>query len=452
MAASVGDQQVGPSGASRSPTRPHEVFVSYSSRDKPVADAIVARLENAGIRCWFAPRDVLPGMNWAQAIVEAIGSTRLMVVVLSGEANRSHQVLREVERAISTGVVVIPFRIEAVEPTDAMAYYLASEHWLDALTPPLDDHIATLAQVVEAFLERTPEPAAPGPAAFELDASLNRVYPDPAVGGPGALVGRRRWLLLAGGILAVAGVIGAVVMLPSRAGPDPTGRADPTAVAGTADEPVTDQPAGSDADNAPGDDILTDPQDLGATQEDGGSDVEDGGSQALLDRLFNECAEGARASCSRLWWFDAEGHPYAAGFGDFPTSQLWRLSAVERWGIDIPDGPLPMSYGSHAVLDQLYEECDAGEGAACTELLWESPLHSEYQERASRSFDHRPSSDDVSNLKAWWLVLNPMERTVECDDFGRNPAGLVASWDGAASNDTVLQFYSDHCGDERELE
>ena len=31
-------------------TPAHEIFVSYSHRDKPIADAVVSRLEQAGIR------------------------------------------------------------------------------------------------------------------------------------------------------------------------------------------------------------------------------------------------------------------------------------------------------------------------------------------------------------------------------------------------------------------
>ncbi len=38
----------------------HDVFVSYSSNDKPTADALVATLEQQQIRCWVAPRDVTP--------------------------------------------------------------------------------------------------------------------------------------------------------------------------------------------------------------------------------------------------------------------------------------------------------------------------------------------------------------------------------------------------------
>ena len=68
---------------------PHDVFISYSSKDKVYADAVCARLESEGIRCWIAPRDILPGMHWGGAIVEAIESARLMVLLFSSHANAS---------------------------------------------------------------------------------------------------------------------------------------------------------------------------------------------------------------------------------------------------------------------------------------------------------------------------------------------------------------------------
>ena len=42
----------------------HDVFISYSHKDKAVADAIVARLEQDNCRCWYAPRDIAPGADW----------------------------------------------------------------------------------------------------------------------------------------------------------------------------------------------------------------------------------------------------------------------------------------------------------------------------------------------------------------------------------------------------
>jgi hypothetical protein len=61
----------------------HDVFVSYSSKDKPVADAVCATLEARSIRCWIAPRDILPGTDYGAAIVDAITQSRFMVLVLS---------------------------------------------------------------------------------------------------------------------------------------------------------------------------------------------------------------------------------------------------------------------------------------------------------------------------------------------------------------------------------
>ncbi len=51
-----------------------DVFISHSRHDKAVADAACAALENAGIRCWIAPRNILPGGDWGASIVDAINS------------------------------------------------------------------------------------------------------------------------------------------------------------------------------------------------------------------------------------------------------------------------------------------------------------------------------------------------------------------------------------------
>jgi hypothetical protein len=92
------------------PTRTHDVFVSYSSKDKTWADAACAVLERHRIRCWIAPRDIAPGDEWGAEIVKGIHGSRIMVLIFSGHSNASGQVRREVERAISQGMklVLIP--------------------------------------------------------------------------------------------------------------------------------------------------------------------------------------------------------------------------------------------------------------------------------------------------------------------------------------------------------
>jgi hypothetical protein len=130
----------------------HDVFISYSHDDKPTADAACAMLEGAGIRCWMAPRDVSPDSEWGAAIVEAIDHARVMVLIFSSKANHSSQVSREVQRAVSREVIIVPLRIEPAEPSGSLAYLMSGVHWLDALTPPLEHHLQGLMGSVKAIL------------------------------------------------------------------------------------------------------------------------------------------------------------------------------------------------------------------------------------------------------------------------------------------------------------
>jgi hypothetical protein len=130
----------------------HDVFISYSTQDKATADAACAALESRGVRCWIAPRDVLPGRNWGEAIIDAISQAKVMVLVYSAHANASTQVQREVERAASKDVVIVPFRVENAPLGKAMEYFLSSPHWLDAFPPPADQYFGRLVETVQRLL------------------------------------------------------------------------------------------------------------------------------------------------------------------------------------------------------------------------------------------------------------------------------------------------------------
>lgn len=130
----------------------HDVFISYSSYDKQIADAICSKLENSNIRCWIAPRDILGGMEYGEAIIDAIGDCSIIVLVFSANANNSIFVRKEIERALSKGKIIIPFRIENILPTKAMEFALGNTHWLDAMTPPLESHITTLVITIHRLL------------------------------------------------------------------------------------------------------------------------------------------------------------------------------------------------------------------------------------------------------------------------------------------------------------
>ena len=130
----------------------HDVFISHSTKDKGVADAICAALEAAEIRCWVAPRDIPPAAEWATSIVGALRTARVMVLVLSENAINSDHVKRELTVAAEAGVVIVPLKIDDTPLQGLIEYYLADTHWLDAMNPPTKAQIAKLVETVRAIV------------------------------------------------------------------------------------------------------------------------------------------------------------------------------------------------------------------------------------------------------------------------------------------------------------
>lgn len=182
----------------------HDVFISYSSKDKPVADAVCAGLEGRGLRCWVAPRDILPGADWGGAIIDAITGSKVMVLIFSSHANASPQIKREVERAVAKGVRLVPFRIEDVALGKTLEYFISTPHWLDALTQPLDAHIAKLAETVRFLAAARDSTEVPPTLHKHTGARLAAVDPPAPVPAAPARSPSRLPLLL--GLLAAAAV------------------------------------------------------------------------------------------------------------------------------------------------------------------------------------------------------------------------------------------------------
>ena len=66
-------------GAQRASSGTPDVFISYASQDGTFANAVVGALEGQGLKCWIAPRDVVPGSLYADGIVRAINEARVVV-------------------------------------------------------------------------------------------------------------------------------------------------------------------------------------------------------------------------------------------------------------------------------------------------------------------------------------------------------------------------------------
>ena len=58
-----------------------DVFLSYATPDKEAAFRLCRLLEEQGIACWIAPRDVTPGADYGEAIIRAIEGTAATILL-----------------------------------------------------------------------------------------------------------------------------------------------------------------------------------------------------------------------------------------------------------------------------------------------------------------------------------------------------------------------------------
>ncbi len=141
---SYSTQQAGQSLVSRQNSdRSRSVFISYSSGDRNIADNLCAKLEAAGLKVWYAPRNI-HSTDYASAIVNAITQCTDFVVIISKNSLQSHHVLNEIDLAfqeLNRNIRFCPLKIDEEEMGPAFRYYLSRQHWMDAHIPPLEKRL-----------------------------------------------------------------------------------------------------------------------------------------------------------------------------------------------------------------------------------------------------------------------------------------------------------------------
>jgi len=141
----------------------HEVFISYASLDKAIAERVCGALESAGISCWIAPRNIEPGADYPTALVEAINSARALLLVLTEHAVASPHIASEVGHAFNGKKRIIPFRIWQKALPEDLEYFLSLTQWLDAPDGCTDQNLKRLIEATRAALtgEHVLRPVAP---------------------------------------------------------------------------------------------------------------------------------------------------------------------------------------------------------------------------------------------------------------------------------------------------
>ncbi|MEH7349149.1 toll/interleukin-1 receptor domain-containing protein [Gottfriedia acidiceleris] len=112
---------------SRSP-----VFLSYTTDNSNMMLEIAAYLEDRGIPCWYAPRNILPGDEYDLKIaVDIETKVGTVVVLITEEVAQSKFVPKEIALANKYGKKVIPLIIDRAPIPKNLEFRLENIHWVD---------------------------------------------------------------------------------------------------------------------------------------------------------------------------------------------------------------------------------------------------------------------------------------------------------------------------------
>ena len=95
-----------------------------------------------------------------------------MIVVFSRNSNQSRQISRELELADERRIPVLPLRLEDIQLSDGMKYFLENTQWLDLFPGSLDDHADAIVRVVGELLTA---PVSASQTTAPLDAKARNV-------------------------------------------------------------------------------------------------------------------------------------------------------------------------------------------------------------------------------------------------------------------------------------
>ena len=137
----------------------HDVFISHARKDKSVADAICEKLESAGVRCWIAERHILAGEDWTAATRNAIGSSRVMILLLSENANSAPHIQREIAHAFYTRRIIVPVRLTDTIPRRDFLFYLVDVRWFDMFSASAEQRLEALAASINEMIPSRTAPA-----------------------------------------------------------------------------------------------------------------------------------------------------------------------------------------------------------------------------------------------------------------------------------------------------
>jgi len=110
----------------------YAAFISHAGEERKLAVKIVRILESFGLKCWISRRDIAAGDVYGKDIINALENSHICILILSRLSNSRPGVHNEIERAFSKRIPIICLRVEDVQPSKELEYFVSSVQWVDA--------------------------------------------------------------------------------------------------------------------------------------------------------------------------------------------------------------------------------------------------------------------------------------------------------------------------------
>lgn len=141
-------------GEKNIPGYSHEIFISHSIEDKEIANLICSHLEEEGIKCWIAPRDISPTRIWSEEIPQAIQGAKILILILSKSSNISDNVLREIVLACQLDKKIVPVRVEKIDPSDRLQFLIQIWQFIDIYKGDFTENTHVMVKQLKTELTR----------------------------------------------------------------------------------------------------------------------------------------------------------------------------------------------------------------------------------------------------------------------------------------------------------
>lgn len=134
-----------------------QIFISHSSKEAEIANKMCDKLEQSGYSCFIAPRNIRSGYVYAEELANGVDTSDVILLMLSKESNRSPHVLREIERAVTRSIPIVVYKMEELELTKSMEYFLMTHQFMEAAQNTPDDVVECIRNMERAMAMKAGE-------------------------------------------------------------------------------------------------------------------------------------------------------------------------------------------------------------------------------------------------------------------------------------------------------